>query len=96
MKGIIAVRYRCTDGIHVFTAEEPCVAGLCVASLNLKDAYAEVTEQLNTLQRKNNGISNPNYKPELPFEQFKAWLDDLMSKAPAPVRPIPAAHIQWR
>ena len=83
----VSVNYSFVDGAHFFTSDEAKWAGLCAASISLKDAWNDVAIQLNNLAKLDHGIKDPNFKPAASsFDEFltdfKAVIDDLLAASP--------------
>ncbi|MCH7889081.1 MAG: hypothetical protein IIA00_07365 [Proteobacteria bacterium] len=84
----VSVNYSIVDGAHFFTSDDAKWAGLCAASVNLKDAWNDVAFQLNTLAKLNHGIESPDFQPASSFDEFladvKAVMADLLAASPPP------------
>ncbi len=84
----VSVNYSFVDGAHFFTSDEAKWAGLCAASITLKDAWDDVSIQLNNLAKLNQGIENPDFQPASSFDEFlaevKAIIADLLATSLPP------------
>ena len=70
MKEPISVTYTFVDGAHFFTTDDPDWAGLCSASTVLKDAWDDVSVQLNVLAIANHGVKISKFQPVETYEEF--------------------------
>ena len=74
----ISVRYRFTDGYHIFTSKD--VRGLYVASRDPRKAYDDVAEVLQALATKQSGVE----VEIVPTMSFEEWLNRRQKTATNP------------
>jgi hypothetical protein len=91
---VIEVLYEQVDGIHVFTAASENGRGLFVGHYDLRVAYDEVAFQLKNLLRVNEGRDG-DVVPEMPFEEFKAWMTRTTQQVTTRKSPA-AAQFAWK
>ena len=105
MMDAVSVTYTFVDGAHFFTSDHPKWIGLCAASTHLKDAWDDVSVQLNNLAKFNHGFENSDFQPASTFDAFLKDLKELLAANLAefvaetdlqPKTAIPPSIIAWK
>ena len=88
---LIAIDYRHKNGRHQFTS--PIITDLRCEHVELKPAFEAVTDQLNTLARKD--AQRPSFGPAISLEEFETCLVLLLAMETEHFKPRLAAQIHW-
>lgn len=95
----IDVVYEYVAGAHLFWSKDERAKGLCVASRDIRKAFASVSHQLRILAKVNRD-EDLTFEPTVTPEDFEEWVKQtfpkMLESKPAPVTATLSSAMPWQ